>query len=332
MKRIFLVFGVLILTITSISHAQIQTRTKREVAKQEASERRGATQETSAPLLPPPVGPRKTIAVAAFENKGGFRAEWELGTGLADMLATSLVKSNRFTVVERQSVADILQEQDFGGTGRTREAGSAKVGKMLNAQVLVRGALTELEQTSSGGGQGFSYAGVSLGMSQAKAHIGLNIRIYDTTTGEVLDSVRIDGNANRSAIAAGGNILGAGFNTNQFQKTPLGSACQDAIDKAVAFIVQKMDRIPWQGSIVTIKEDQVYINAGQNSNINIGDEFIVYKKGEELIDPVSGASLGSTIKNIGEIKVQSVDEKFAIASATAGNVRSFSTGDIIKMK
>ena len=318
MKKVavlFVIFSVVMVGFVSFSYA----KTKKEIV----------TQEECAPAL---IGPRKTIAVSAFENKAGYKAEWELGTGLADMLATSLVKSNRFTVVERQAVADILQEQDFGGTGRTREAGSAKIGKMLNAQVLVRGALTEFEQTSSSGGQGFSYAGVSLGMGQAKAHIALNIRLYDTTTGEVIDSVRIEGNANRSAIAAGGNILGAGFNANQFQKTPLGSACQDAIDKAVAFIVQRMDKVAWQGSIVTVKEDQVYINAGKNSNVNVGDEFTVYKKGEDLIDPVSGASLGSTIKDIGAVKVQSVDEKFAIASVTNGNVRSFSAGDIIKSK
>ena len=54
-----------------------------------------------------------------------------------------------------------------------------------------------------------------------------------------------------------------------------------------------MDRVPWQGKIVDVKGDTIYINAGVDSNIRAGDEFIVYKKGEELIDPDTGISLGS---------------------------------------
>ena len=318
MRKVLIAIFIMVCLVSWILPISSYAKTRKETIVEEQE-----------PILK---GPKKTIAVTNFENKGGFRAEIDLGSGMAEMLTTALVNSNRFIVVERQAVLDILQEQDLGATGRTREAGSAKIGKMLNAQVLVRGAITEFEQTSGGGGQGFSYAGVSLGMAQAKAHIALNIRLYDTTTGEVLDSVRVEGNANRSSIAAGGNIMGVGFGTSQFQKTPLGSACQDAINKAVAFISQKMDTVAWQGSIVSIQDNEAYINAGKTSNVNIGDEFIVYKKGKELIDPESGATLGCEMKQIGALKVQSVEEKFSKTTATSGDVNSFSKGDIIKIK
>lgn len=282
--------------------------------------------------LPPLKGPKKTIAVTNFQNKAGYHAEWDLGTGLADMLTTSLVKSDRFTVVERQTIADILQEQDFGGTGRTRETGANKTGKILNAQVLIRGSVTEFEEQSSGNRGEFSYAGISLGSASAKSHIALNISLYDVTSGEVIDSVRVEGNASKSTMGLNAAVMGAGIDTASYLKTPTGQAAQQAIDQAVAFIIQKMEKVAWQGNIVTIKEDEIYINAGKNLSINIGNIFIVYKKGEELIDPESGTTLGSEIKNIGEIQVQSVDEKFSKATATAGDIKSFSKGDIIKMK
>ena len=319
MRKALIVLFVMFCLVSWMLPISSYARTKKETIVEE--------QETAVLR-----GPKKTIAVTNFENKGGFRAEWDLGSGMSEMLTTALVKSDRFIVVERQAVLDILQEQDLGATGRTREAGSAKIGKMLNSQVLVRGAVTEFEQTSGGGGQGFSYAGVSLGLAQAKAHIALNIRLYDTTTGEVIDSVRVEGNANRSSIAAGGNVGGVGFGTSQFSKTPLGSACQEAIEKAVAFIAQKMDKVAWQGSIVSIQDGEAYINAGKNSNVNVGDEFIVYKKGKELIDPESGATLGCEMKQTGALKIQSVEEKFSKATATSGDINSFSKGDIIKIK
>ncbi len=328
MKKIsvsFVALCVLASTFTSFSYA----RTRREDAARGAVVQEVAPPQESAPLLK---GPKKTLAVSAFENKAGYRAQFDLGTGLADMLTTSLVKSERFTVVERQQVADVIQEQDFGGTGRTREAGANKIGKMLNAQVLVRGSVTEFEEKSSGGGGGIGFAGISLGSSSSTSHLALNIRLQDVTTGEILDSVRVEGNATDSAMGLSAAVMGAGLNTASYLKTPTGKAAQQAIDQAVAFIIQKMDKVAWQGSIVTVKEDQVYINAGKNSNANIGDEFIVFKKGEDLIDPTSGASLGSTTKNIGEIKVKSIEDKFAIAAATAGDVKTFSAGDIIKLK
>jgi curli biogenesis system outer membrane secretion channel CsgG len=48
-----------------------------------------------------------------------------VGSGMSDMLADALVNSNRFIVLERQHVKDVMAEQDFGRSGRVkRETGS----------------------------------------------------------------------------------------------------------------------------------------------------------------------------------------------------------------
>ena len=97
-------------------------------------------------VLPPIVGPRKTIAVADFENKAGAEAQWNLGNGMAEMLTTALVNTNRFIVVERQNIQGIIQEQDFSVSGRTINVGAPKIGSLLNTQILVSGAITEFSQ------------------------------------------------------------------------------------------------------------------------------------------------------------------------------------------
>jgi curli biogenesis system outer membrane secretion channel CsgG len=275
-------------------------------------------------------GPKKTIAVMEFENKAGADSQWQLGTGMAEMLTTALVNTGRFIVVERQAVTDVLKEQDFGASGRTTEVGAAKIGKILNSQILVRGAITEFSNQTSGGDSGIGYMGVSLGMSSSKAHVAVNIRIFDSVTGEVLDSMRCAGTAKSSGASVGYsgivNVGGSGF-----AKTPLGKATQQAIDEAVAFITAKMNNVPWSGKVVSVKGDIVFINAGQNSNVNPGDEFTVYKKGEDMLDPDTGASLGCEIKKAGRIQITSVEEKFSKAKAAAGSAASFATGDIIKL-
>lgn len=285
-------------------------------------------------VLPAPKGPKKTIAVMDFENKAGAASEWNIGSGMAEMLTTALVNSDHFTVVERQAITKVLAEQDFGASGRTRDAGAPKIGQVLNAQILVSGAVTEFATKTSGGGQAIGYKGINLGLSGSSSHVAVNIRLYDATTGEVVDSLRCEGKASATGISGGytGSQLGGfTFGSSGFVKTPLGKATQEAINKAVYFIVTRMESMPWEGAIVTVKGATIYINAGNRSNIVPGMEFSVWKKGEELIDPDTGITLGSENKKIGRIQVTSVEDKFSKACVTAGMASSMSRGDIVKL-
>lgn len=282
------------------------------------------------PPLPALVGPKKTVAVMDFENKAGVASNFRIGSGMAEMLTTSLVNSGRFIVVERQAIQDVLTEQDFGASGRTAWEAAAKFGKILNAQILLRGAVTEFSQRSSSGGQAFRYKGFSLGMSGGKAHVAVNIRLYDSTTGQILDSQRCEGSASSSGLSFGYSESDWAVGTSTFKATPLGEATQRAIDNAVYFIIMHMQDVPWQGRIVTVKGSTIYLNCGTNSGVKIGDSFNVYRPGEELIDPETGISLGSETTMIGRVQVVEVEDKFS--KATVVNGAGFERGSIIRFE
>jgi len=59
--------------------------------------------------------------VASFEDKTR-KGGGDIGTGLSTMLTTALVNSNRFIVLERDVLDEVLREQDFGASGRVRAA------------------------------------------------------------------------------------------------------------------------------------------------------------------------------------------------------------------
>ena len=280
--------------------------------------------------LPPLVGPKKTIAVMAFENKAGTVAEWNLGEGMAEMLTTALVRSNRFIVIERQAIQDVLNEQDFGASGRTTQFGAAKFGKILKSQILVRGAVTEFGMRESGGGHAFRIKGFDVGMSGSQAHVAVDIRLYDSTTGQVIDSLRCDGKASSTGLEFGYSESDWGFGTGAFHNTPIGKATAKAIDKAVYFIAIKMQGLEWEGRIIKASGGEVYINAGATGGIRVGDSFAVYRPGEELIVPQTGLSLGSEISKIGKVTVTSVAEKFSKAQVGFGS--GFKTNDIVKFE
>jgi hypothetical protein len=65
--------------------------------------------------------------------------------------------------------------------------------------------------------------------------------------------------------------------------------------------------------VVTVREGQVYVNAGSESGIQAGDILEVFRVGEELVDPETGLNLGQIEEKLGQLEVTSVEEKFSIA-------------------
>jgi len=276
-------------------------------------------------------GPKKRIAVMDFEVKVP-RAHWKIGSGMAEMLTTALYETGNFVVVERKAIQDIIKEQDLAEEGRVRKETAAKIGDILGAQVLVRGAVTEFEEKVSGGGVG----GVLLkkktgaGLATTSAYVACDIRMYDATTGVILEATTKEARARSVGVALAGvlgtgNILGGGFST----KTPLGKATRGCIEEIVNAVVERMETVPWQSKIVKVSDGEVYINVGTDAGIRKGEVFEVYKVGEELIDPDTGLSLGAEEDYAGKIKVEKAEKKYAIATILEGE--GFQRGDVVRI-
>jgi curli biogenesis system outer membrane secretion channel CsgG len=273
---------------------------------------------------------KKIVAVSRFENKTSWRGQVELGDAMADQLVQALMDSKQFVVMERQTLSDVVQEQDLANSGRAQKSQSAQTGKLVNAQVLVKGTVTEFEDKSSGSANGVGFGGFKVGNNHSEAHVGLLIRLIDTTTGEVLDSERAEGKAASGGVQFGMNTSGVQFGTAGFAKTPMGKAVQETIDNAVALIAAKLKNVPFQARIVKVNSDsEILISGGEKTGISEGDAFTVYSVGENLVDPTTGEQLGSELEKKGTIKVTKVEEKYAKAKAD-NPISGLKAGDIVK--
>jgi hypothetical protein len=103
-----------------------------------------------------------------------------------------------------------------------------------------------------------------------------------------------------------------------FRKSNVGSAVEKAIDEAVEFISQQLDKIPWEGSIVAVKGNKVYINRGAREGVKTGQQFQVGTM-ERITDPDTGEVLDISVTRVAGIKVDEVKDKLSIASITDGN-------------
>lgn len=277
-------------------------------------------------------GPKKRIAVTKFDNKAhGNWGNWQVGDGMAEMLTTELMNTGRFIVVERNALQDVVDEQKLGQSGLVQKDTVTKIGQILGAQIIVRGVVSEFEQNESGGGKGISFGGISLGHKSANAHVAVDIRLIDTTSGQVLYSHNAAGRAESSSMSLGVNLGGVSFGGDEFKKTPIGQATRQAIADAVRFIIDRMEQVPFSAKVVKAEGRKVYINAGSLMNIKPGTKFRAFSVGEDIVDPETGLKLGSEEKALCTVEVRDVQEKFSIGVIAEGNA-NLKRGDVLKLQ
>lgn len=293
----------------------------------------GASEPPPQFIYPPYDGLKKRVAVIRFENKVKTPipdVSWNIGEGLGEMLTTELFKTGRFIMVERAALADVVKEQELGQTGLVRKETAAKVGELLGAQLLITGAVTEFEAQSSGGAGGIGYGGFALNLQVQNAHVGVDIRLVDASTGQVLKSFNADATAQSKGLGLMGDVKGVSFGSEAFTKTPLGQATREAIFKAVMFIVSEMEVVPWTGRVIQVNGKDVYVNAGSNINLTPGLVLAAYIKGEDLIDPATGLNLGSQDTRVGTVALREAQERFSIGNFSGQG--ALKRGDLVRFE
>jgi len=176
----------------------------------------------------PVAGPKLRIAVKAFEFKAA-RGSREIGRGMSDMLADSLFNTNRFIVLEREHIKEVMEEQDFGASGRVKKETAAPIGELEGAQLIVRGSVTEFEPNCKGG--------AALIVAARQACVTVNLRIVDARTGRVVNATTVEG---RSGTVGAGLVFATAplpVGLGGWKKTPMESAIRNCIETAVRHVV-----------------------------------------------------------------------------------------------
>lgn len=206
------------------------------------------------------------------------------------------------------------------GLERITSKGTApRAGRVLGAQMLVRGAVTEFQQQKSGGGLGVgipirNFGTIKLGGDVSTGHVALDVRLIDTTTGEVIQSHRAESKTSSTEFAGSITSSRFAFGGDTFNRTPLGLATRQAIWKAVRFIVVAMEPIPWEGKVTDVEPNKVYINAGAEDNIYRGEVFQIVRTTKRIVDPDTNLVLGTVDEPIGRVQVDRVWPKFSTAA------------------
>jgi curli biogenesis system outer membrane secretion channel CsgG len=173
---------------------------------------------------------RPVVGVAEFTNQSAA-AWWSGGVGweLSGMLSNELSSSGDFHVVERQKMQNVLEEQNLAASGRVASGTGAKIGKLTGAQYLVTGTVTAYQENTSSTGGGLSFKGIGLGGKSSEAYLAVDLRVINTTTGDVDFSRTVEGRSKSSGVAVGVYRGGFGGNLAHEENTPTGKAIRAAL-------------------------------------------------------------------------------------------------------
>jgi len=188
-------------------------------------------------------GDKPTMAVIEFNNSTS--APWwrsDVGEKLATMLTSELVSTKAFNMVDRGKLESILAEQNLSATGRVAPATAAKIGQLTGAQYLVTGTVSAFEEDTSGSGGGFSFGGFKVGGKKDTAYLAVDLRIMDTTTGDIVDTRTVEGRSEGGGFTLDVSKWGFDGSLGQESKTPTGKAIRAAIIEGSDYLECSMVR------------------------------------------------------------------------------------------
>ncbi len=150
-----------------------------------------------------------TVSVPDFKNNVIQSTWWWQGpvaNDLAHALSNELSATGELQVVERSNIKEVLSEQQMAELGLVRNnSNAARKGQMTGARYIVLGTVTSydsnVEAKSAGNSFGLMGFGTNKEQVETKDYVAIDIRVVDSTTGEIVGSRTIEGRASSAAAA-----------------------------------------------------------------------------------------------------------------------------------
>lgn len=318
-------------TLMLADQSQVSAPERIEVARRFGQKRRPARRAAEAetvdvpaegPVLTEPVrrisGPKRIVAVGQFDAVGSFKAQygsWDIGGGVAAMLTDALQESGQFIVLERAQIAQLFSEQEFKGQGLLVDDAAPQIGQILGVQLLLYGSITAFGQNERGGGLSLGVSGLSsglpiggsLGTRGTSGSFEANVRVVDATSSRIVHSFTVRKTVRGRATDFRLTHERFSFGGDRFMKSALGDITRDAVTEIVHRFAHVAEETPWTGRIVDVDAGEVYINAGADSGVRVGDQFVVRRVTKTFTDPETGRTLGQRKKELGTVEITGVE-------------------------
>ena len=236
------------------------------------------------------------------------------------MLETQLVKTNKFKIIERSRLAEILKEKGLGSVGVTTGSNNTFSG-VQGVDYLIYGSITKLGQAGSATNVG----GMSFGGSNVE--MAVDLRIIDAHNGEIIKADTVG-----ELMKAGGGFSSSVFSTANKTADPLADV-QRLTAKAISAVITTT---LYPIKVIARQADGTFVVNYGDSVLTTGDVLKIFKMGESFKDPDTGKVLGAEETEVGLLQVKEATGTFSktvliSGAAEIGNqARRLSTAEAVK--
>ena len=253
--------------------------------------------------------------------------------GVADLLVTGLVQSDKYTVVERSEIETILAEQNLGASGRVDASTAAEIGRILGVNAVIIGSVTQFDlQQQSGGGGAF---GIGARTQKTTADVAIDVRVVDTNTAEILHVAQGSGSQNQSDSQVSVFGINAGASTSNEGKLLTLATEQavkeisDSMKQEASNIAALQDTLPQVDAVVaSVSGNTVVLNKGNNDRYREGMTVSIERVTEEVKDPETGEVIRQLTAEVGTVELTDVDGKSSLGKLVSGSLPK--VGDVAK--
>jgi len=224
---------------------------------------------------------QEKITVLPFSGWQGSnsRTRSEYQNILTDKIVTRIIKSHRFSVVDRSHLQTIIKEQNLQLSGIIDESTAVRIGGLIGVDKFILGSFT---RNSTEYHKAEYYEGKKTKDAYYTAEINATIKLLDVETAMYIEAIESKGSGRGSDAR---------------------NALLDALDRVAANVIvgfEKYFRI--QAFITKIDKSVVYLDRGISLGINEGQSFEVY---DININDITGRKLtiGADYSKVGKLKI-----------------------------
>lgn len=284
---------------------------------------------TCSSRLPATASPLPTVAVYNFDDRGlsnWWGSNFDPGEALAELISDRLVNANSVSVIDRDHLQQVLQEQNLSKSGDVTPETEAELGRMLGVGYLFVGKVISFDKASNGaGGAGGLFGGLG-GAKSTKLTLEASIKIIEANSGRIVAAIDEQQSASATSFAVGGFGAGtaAAYQSPDFQKSAMGKLFIAAADDVIAKLdtsklVATAPAPTIAGKILGADDGNFVLNIGSNDGVAEGMTLKTLDV-KNFVDADSKKTITSEIPK-GVIQVISVSKNSSIAKMVSGSVK-----------
>lgn len=224
---------------------------------------------------------RKKIALLSFFNEAPFGGD--------DLAVQATEEFRREISRSRDYLVDPTAAQIFGSSKEIYSGGGVKLAqltrkaKMAGVNLVIFGRITDARIRQASDEIGF------VRKTKALAETKVEIKVFDVISSKELMSDTVDGSVHDDNFRF---YVTEEEENLAYRQDLLRYSTRVAVRKFLPRLLQIGGKLDWTGRVAKIIGTKIYVNAGRDSGINIGDILKVITEGQDIYDPETGALIG----------------------------------------